>query len=934
MKYLIAFLFLLTCYFNSGAQEFGGNRFSTKWRQLNTDTARIISPRGLDSSAARVAEVVHSIAGKNRLALGEKLKKIDIVLQPQTVISNGYVGLGPYRSEFYMTPPADNFDMGSIPWADQLALHEYRHVQQYNNFYNGASKVMRYLFGEEGYALAIHASIPDWFFEGDAVYQETALSQQGRGRLPSFLKAYPALWQAGKNYSWMQLRNGSYKDYVPNHYDLGYLLVNYGYEKYGNDFWKKVTNDASAFIGLLYPMQKAVKKYSGLKYNDFTKQALKHYKEMYQKTSGFEVPGSGAHQSTSNIVTNYYFSQQISADSLLYLKTSYTERPAFYIKDGNGEHRLRIRDISIDEQFSYKNGKIVYSALENDPRWQWTNYSIIKILNIQTNEQKTLRTNTKYFSPDISEDGKTIIANNVLPNGKSSLVLLKSDDGNIIQEFSADSISYFGNPKFLAPRKIVAAVRLQNSKSFIGLIDLNANSVAAITPPAFNTVGYVSVLRNLVYFSASQGLKDEIFSVDIQTKQLKKLSTDQLTNYFPNAGFGKINYSYFTALGYKLSQQSEKDAIWQNVNITDFINTPSGIFSANQQHEGVFTDSIATRKMISKSYAKLTNPFNFHSWRPNYDDPIFDFTVYGNNILNTVETQLQYQYNQNDRTHAVGGALVYGGLFPFISVGSKYTLDRSRNISNKLKEWNEWNNYVGVSIPLSWAGNRTYKFFNWGATYSNRTDFNKGIYRDTFRTVRFGYLLHQLSWAQQIAKARLDIFPMWGYNISAQFRHALNMYNGWQFYSKANLFLPGIFANHSFYVTGAFQEATVEDRIFSNRFPFARGFHAADSARLAGLTFNYHFPVAYPDWGFANIFYLMRLRTNVFYDYTKIIGKTAAYKKELMSAGAELFFDTKWWNQHSISFGVRGGYQFTPDPVTKEKKPFFEFILPVSLIPR
>ncbi|HSU26766.1 MAG TPA: hypothetical protein VLJ68_00170, partial [Chitinophagaceae bacterium] len=226
-------------------QQFGGHPPSTKWNQVNTDTVRIIFPVGHDSQANRVASIIHYLAGQRPVSLGERLKKISIVLQDQTTIANAYVNLGPFRSEFYLMPELNNFQEGSISWPDQLAVHEYRHVMQFNNFHNGLSKLMNVLFGEEGYSLAINASIPDWFFEGDAVYNETILSSQGRGRLPLFLNAYPSLWQAGKNYSWMKLRNGSYKDYVPNHYYLGYLLVNYGREKYGADFWTRVTQDAS-----------------------------------------------------------------------------------------------------------------------------------------------------------------------------------------------------------------------------------------------------------------------------------------------------------------------------------------------------------------------------------------------------------------------------------------------------------------------------------------------------------------------------------------------------------------------------------------------------------------------------------------------------------------------------------------------------------------
>jgi hypothetical protein len=264
------------------AQQFGGHPPSMQWKQINSDTARFIFPAGNDSAAQRVSSIVHFLAAKNNL-LGNKHKKVNIVLQNQTTVANAYVSLGPYRSEFYLTPSFNNFDLGSIPWADGLAAHEFRHVQQFSNFRTGLSNAMYYLFGEEGLAVAINAAVPDWFYEGDAVYNETVHTQQGRGRIPFFTNQYRSLWLDKKNYSWMKLRNGSLKDYVPNHYPLGYLLVNYGYEKYGIDFWRKVTTDAAKYKGLFYPFQRAIKEYSGVDFKTFRKQAIDR-RTKYHKT--------------------------------------------------------------------------------------------------------------------------------------------------------------------------------------------------------------------------------------------------------------------------------------------------------------------------------------------------------------------------------------------------------------------------------------------------------------------------------------------------------------------------------------------------------------------------------------------------------------------------------------------------------------------------
>src|SRR5678815_734759 len=116
-------------------------------------------------------------------------------------------------------------------------------------------------------------------------YNETITTNQGRGRVASFLNQYKSLWEYGKDYSWMKLRNNSLKDYVTTHYPLGYLMVNYSREKYGLDFWTKVTHDASAFKGLFYPFQKAIKRYSGVDYKTFRADAFDYYKKIVRENA-------------------------------------------------------------------------------------------------------------------------------------------------------------------------------------------------------------------------------------------------------------------------------------------------------------------------------------------------------------------------------------------------------------------------------------------------------------------------------------------------------------------------------------------------------------------------------------------------------------------------------------------------------------------------
>jgi hypothetical protein len=82
--------------------------------QIKSKEARVIFPAGRDSSAMRVANVIHAVFYTSASTIGNKLRPISVVMQHHTTIPNGYVGLGPWRSEFYLTPSANSFELGAF----------------------------------------------------------------------------------------------------------------------------------------------------------------------------------------------------------------------------------------------------------------------------------------------------------------------------------------------------------------------------------------------------------------------------------------------------------------------------------------------------------------------------------------------------------------------------------------------------------------------------------------------------------------------------------------------------------------------------------------------------------------------------------------------------------------------------------------------------
>src|SRR5690606_21389515 len=143
------------------------------------------------------------------------------------------------RSEWFVTPWMGP-DVGQTEWLHTLAVHEFRHVVQFEKSRAGFEKFLRVLFGETGTALVIGINLPPWYLEGDAVGVETALSSGGRGRMPFFARDLRTLLLDGQNPSYEKLTLGSFEDYIPNHYIVGYHLTTYLKRRFGKDILEKM----------------------------------------------------------------------------------------------------------------------------------------------------------------------------------------------------------------------------------------------------------------------------------------------------------------------------------------------------------------------------------------------------------------------------------------------------------------------------------------------------------------------------------------------------------------------------------------------------------------------------------------------------------------------------------------------------------------------
>ena len=347
------------CFYSSSAKcqifDSEQNPPTLKWKQIETTNFQIIYPTAFEVEAQRMANTLESIIQSVSNTLNITPKKISIILQNQGTTSNGFVQLAPRRSEFFTTPPQE-FDYQD--WLNSLAVHELRHVVQFDKL---TGNLKPPLFEE--LALAIFGiTLPPWFYEGDAVGIETALTKSGRGRLPSWDLILRTNTLSKKKYPYSKDYFGSQKDNTPGFYQMGYYMTTKLRRDFGAGIMDSIFSRISKNPLLPYSLNSALKKYTGFNSKLLHDATIEELGLMWQKQSEEINPITYVSQNKreDKIPTDYLLPTRISPAQTLFLKQGKSEPPILTIIDTAGKERKVMR-IGYQENphFNFSTGKIV-----------------------------------------------------------------------------------------------------------------------------------------------------------------------------------------------------------------------------------------------------------------------------------------------------------------------------------------------------------------------------------------------------------------------------------------------------------------------------------------------------------------------------------------------------------------------------------------------
>ncbi|MGB2129265.1 MAG: hypothetical protein ACPHXR_07275 [Flavicella sp.] len=929
---------LVMCSVNSLAQTLGQHDANIQWQMLDSEKVRVLFPAGTEIAAKRMADVINHIHNVSAATLGDKFQKIDLVVQNQQSQSNGFVTLAPFRTEFYGLAPQNQQSLGTGAWLDLLSIHEYRHVLQYTNGKRGLSKFMHWISGQNGWAAAINFSFPDWYFEGDAVLSETLLSNAGRGRTASFFKELRALVLESKTYSYDKAQNGSFKDLVPNHYKLGYIMNSYLRNNYGPEINKQIIADAGSYSHLFYPFSTAVKKQTGNTTRTLYKESFKALqKEWLQKLDSSKVSKSKLlTRNYDKKIQHYQFPHYLPNGSVLSLKKSLDETPSLHLISDAQESKIKDLEITSEEYLSATKNISTWTRFTKDWRRGNKNYSDIVTYNLETKQRKKITNQKRYFSPNISPDLSKVAAIHYDENIAYSLHILDLATGNILYEYNETDHPFLSTPKWsLDGKKIIYLAKKQQRIAFFEL-NLNTKQKRRLSPWTHKSIGQFCLSDTHIYFSADFDGIDNIYSIALsKTHSIEKITHDKIGAYMPQIDrkAKKIVYSVFTSKGYRLHE----------ISLDEIAPLPFSIHHNSNEHlpeikttktEKNLLDSVPKNNYEIKPYNRFFRGLKLHSW-----GWVVDPTNQNNlgaqlqfkNILGEVSSNVSFVNNSNEKRNSLSADFSYGKYFIVPSIRFYNQERNSINTLNSIPvnlQFSENTVAVGLEVPLSQVKGNYIQNLSISTNLSQH--FTSNYTSNYDGNLNFKTLSTQITASNLRRTAIQNIYPRFGQFMTLEFAKSLKKNTAEKIDISSVFYFPGLVKNHSLNSQISWHKELLENPYqFPDTFQYARGYNRFYSNENITIATNYEFPIAYPDFGFFGICYFKRIRGRLFADKGIIKSYTIEIPSEIdlettadfdietfvkpktfqqNSVGGSLLIDLIFCNKIPLTLGLRNSY--------------------------
>lgn len=926
--FIIRILIIIILIFNShilSAQIFDVEQAPpyVKWRQINTENFQLIFPETFEWEAQDLASKLDEFLLSTSHSLGKKPRKISIVLQNGLVESNGFVRLAPRGSEFYTTPP----QQGDFQkWLDLLAIHELRHVVQIDKLTGHLGKPF---FEQLAFAL-YGAILPAWFFEGDAVVAETKLTASGRGRLPSWEMPFRTNLLEGRRFSYQKDYMGSLKDVTPGFYEMGFFMVDKMRRDYGPDFGESLMDRMAGNLIRPYNFSQSLRRATGYNTRQWHAETVNELEQRWRAQWAENQPESYAVFPTkpSSKPQSWLLPQRLPSGEILALRRSAEAVPALVLLDSLGtEKELIPVGRQTFPHYSHRAGMVVWDEVRTHSRYTKETYNIINLYDLRSGKYRQLSRRSRFFSPTLSPDGQRVATVEIDRSNRVSMVILNAADGAENGRFPSPQNMLLRTPSFDESGTKIVAVGVANEGATLVELDLETETYTQLLDWIPQQIERPIYDEKDVIFKAHANGIDNIYRLESTTKTVSPLT---------NAAYGAFNPAIDRANQALLFNNYQADGY--RISAIPLRRPPSlthpkiggHVFQANRRVLADFQpkttqDTAETTLRLSTRYIEAKNLINFHSLSFSDGNPTdlagFRTGLYwlSDNLLNTTQLRLGYDYDFDIRSHNYGASLAYQRYFPKFALSYR---DRGQVGTARIQQtdsllalrWREQVTSLRMDIPLVFYRlNQVYTTgISMGTSYTHRYRLNRPELEGRFPE----YVAFPMSYLMYVnrnnRRSTLDLAPRWGQNLSVTYRHLpfANNHPGQAFSVRTAFYFPGLARNHSLRLRYNYQSV---DGIYTglHEIPLVSGFDQLPPTQVRNtMLVDYRMPLAYPDWAIGPLAFVKRIKGGVFADFENL-GQGAPFQPR--TYGAELRMDMNLLRYYLPVFDVGAKLVITSD---------------------
>jgi len=761
------------------------NPFSIKWYQIKTSQFIVIFPEGSESEAQRTANTLNYVYPFVVKTSAGKIRPLNVVLQTNLTESNGFATLSPRRMEFFMTPSQSSFS-GTLGWNELLSVHEFRHITQFSRCDRGFTKLIHILFGNNYQEALLMMTIPLWFYEGDAVATETALTNSGRGRLPQFHVEMRSLLLTGKKYNYEKVFFGSYKNWYPPDapYSLGYQYVKFIRKNYGLQSMDKLIKKSAGMSWNPYAFSWAMRRATGYSTHYNYKLMLNELEEEWThqiKNLAFTEAKPITSPQKKNWIYNN-FARYINDSLVLVLRYGQEDIYSFVkINTNNGSEKTVYRSylLNTEAPMSVSKGKIVWAETKHDIRWGNRSYSVIKMLDIESGKKKNISHRSKLFAPALDPSGEKIVAVEFTPNNVCTMVIIDAETGKEMNRYPNPENEFIQTPVWSSDGKYVVFIKLNRTKGkAMYLMDVKNQITEKILDYSHENIAFpVSDGHNIYYGSPVSGI-DNIYAVSIKSGEKYQLTSRKFGAYYPfvNAEGNKLLFSDATDEGYMVMEMQLDTAKWILIEKIERRQDTSYMLLVKQEQNKSVVDSIPDEKYTVEKYKGTTLMNNAVLRNALVLPPVVNLRLQTQNPLSTFGTMLSLKLNMNENASSIETKITYAGFYPVFDFGAGtgnriISIDSTpqKNIPSLFDKsgwytarWFENSAYAGVRLPFNFSygryntqlltGANVASVFISGLKYEELNKNNNGLFFPLTYTLDF---TRETSWLR-------DMLPVWG----------------------------------------------------------------------------------------------------------------------------------------------------------------------------